>query len=166
MPRTPTMRSRVTSPGISSQAGMTLIELIITCAILVVLSSAALPIAKHAVIRRKEAQLRHNLREVREAIDRYKDAADHNQIKSDPINQGYPPSLQTLVEGVALGQTEEKKIVFLRAIPTDPMTGQPDWGLRSVEDDYDSQNWDGKNVFDIYSKSTGTAMDGTKYTDW
>jgi general secretion pathway protein G len=145
---------------------MTLIELIISCAILVVLSTAALPIAKHAIIRQKETELRHNLREIREAIDRYKDAADHSQIAVEIGAQGYPPNLETLVKGVSLNQGGDKKIVFLRAVPIDPMTGRVDWGLRSAEDDYDSQNWDGKNVFDIYSRSTGTAMDGTKYMDW
>jgi general secretion pathway protein G len=145
---------------------MTLIELMIACAILVVLSAAALPIAKHAYVRRKETELRHNLREIREAIDRYKDAADHNQITADVSAQGYPPNLETLVKGVGLNQGGDKKIVFLRSVPVDPMTGHPDWGLRSAEDDYDSQNWDGKNVFDVYSKSTNTAMDGTKYSDW
>ena len=145
---------------------MTLIELIVTCGILVLLSAAALPIAKHALVRRKEAELRHNLREIRDAIDRYKDVADRGQIAVDIGAQGYPPDLETLVNGVSLNQGSDKRIVFLRALPIDPMTGRPDWGLRSAQDDYDSQNWDGKNVFDIYSRSTGTAMDGTKYMDW
>jgi len=145
---------------------LTLIELIVTCGILVLLSAAALPIAKHALVRRKEAELRHNLREIRDAIDRYKDVADRGQIAVDIGAQGYPPDLETLVNGVSLNQGSDKRIVFLRALPIDPMTGRPDWGLRSAQDDYDSQNWDGKNVFDIYSRSTGTAMDGTKYMDW
>ncbi len=166
MTHIPKIRSRGASRGSASDAGFTLVELIITCAILVVLSAAALPIAKHSVILRKEAELRHNLREIRDAIDRYKDAADHSQIAVDIGAQGYPPNLETLVTGVTLNQGSDKKIVFLRAIPVDPMTGRPDWGLRSAEDDFDSQNWDGKNVFDVYSKSTGTAMDGTFYRDW
>jgi len=160
------MRTAVSSRIAPSQAGLTLIELIVTCGILVLLSAAALPIAKHALVRRKEAELRHNLREIRDAIDRYKDVADHGQIAVDIGAQGYPPDLETLVNGVSLNQGSDKKIVFLRAIPIDPMTGRPDWGLRSAQEDYDSQNWDGKNVFDIYSRSTGTAMDGTKYMDW
>ena len=149
-----------------SQAGMTLIELIITCAILLILSSLALPIAKHAAIREKEAELRHNLTEIRDAIDRYKDAADHNQIRVDMATEGYPPDLETLVNGVQLGSSGDKKIHFLRKIPIDPMTGHADWGLRAVQDDPDSTHWNGKDVFDVYSTSTATAMDGTKYSDW
>jgi|SRR5690242_11375526 general secretion pathway protein G len=149
-----------------SQAGLTLLELILTCAILLILSSAALPIARYAVVREKEAILRHNLDEIRDAIDRYKDAADHNQIRVEMGTEGYPPDLQTLVTGVKLGTNGDKKIVFLRKVPIDPMTGQADWGLRAVQDDPDSRHWSGKDVFDVYSQSTGTAMDGTKYSDW
>jgi general secretion pathway protein G len=149
-----------------SQAGLTLLELILTCAILLVLSSVALPIAKYAVIREKESTLRHDLDEIREAIDRYKDAADHNQIKVEVGSEGYPPDLETLVKGVPLGSSGDKRIRFLRKIPVDPMTGSPDWGLRAVQDDPDSRHWSGKNVFDVYSQSTATAMDGTKYSDW
>jgi len=149
-----------------SQAGLTLLELILTCAILLILSSAALPIARYAVVREKEAILRHNLDEIRDAIDRYKDAADHNQIRVEMGTEGYPPDLQTLVTGVKLGTNGDKKIVFFRKVPIDPMTGQADWGLRAVQDDPDSRHWSGKDVFDVYSQSTGTAMDGTKYSDW
>ncbi len=148
-----------------SQAGLTLLELILTCAILLILSTAALPIARYAVIREKEATLRHNLDEIRDAIDRYKDAADHNQIRVEMGSEGYPPDLETLVNGVPLG-TGDKKIHFLRKIPVDPTTGRADWGLRAVQDDPDSRHWSGKNVFDVYSQSTSTAMDGTKYSDW
>ena len=158
------MRSRQRRGG--SQAGLTLLELILTCAILLVVSSVALPIARYAAAREKEAVLRHNLDEIRDAIDRYKDAADHNQIKVEMGSEGYPPDLQTLVTGVPLGNNSEKKIRFLRKIPIDPMTGRADWGLRAVQDDPDSRHWSGKNVFDVYSQSTDTAMDGTKYTDW
>ncbi|HVH72299.1 MAG TPA: type II secretion system protein [Candidatus Dormibacteraeota bacterium] len=150
----------------AAEAGLTLLELILTCAILLILSSVALPIARYAAVREKEAILRHNLDEIRDAIDRYKDAADHNQIKVEMGSEGYPPDLQTLVTGVPLGNSGEKKIRFLRKIPIDPMTGRAEWGLRSVQDDPDSQHWSGKNVFDVYSQSTGTAMDGTKYSDW
>jgi len=150
---------------------MTLLELIIACAILLVLSSVALPIAKYSVIRGKENDLRHNLLQIREAIDRYKDAADHNQIRVEIGSEGYPPDLETLVKGVALGSggvgnSSDKKIRFLRKIPIDPMTGRADWGLRAVGDDPDSTHWSGKNVFDVYSKSTDTAMNGTKYATW
>jgi len=145
---------------------MTLLELILACAVLLVLSSAAVPIAKFAVIRQREAELHWDLQDIREAIDRYKDAADHNQIRVEIGSEGYPPDLETLVQGVQLGSTSDKKIRFLRKIPVDPMTGQADWGLRAVQDDADSTSWGGKNVFDVYSKSTGTAVDGTKYSDW
>jgi general secretion pathway protein G len=151
---------------VSSTSGMTLLELIIACAILMILSSAALPIAKFTVIRQKEAQLRHDLREMRDAIDRYKDAADRNQIRVELGSEGYPPDLQTLVKGVQLGASSDRKIRFLRKIPVDPMTGRAEWGLRAVQDDPDSTSWGGKNVFDVYSKSTSLAMDGTKYSDW
>ena len=150
----------------SGQLGMTLLELVLACAILLVLSSAALPIAKYAVIRQREGELRQDLLDMREAIDRYKDAADHNQIHVEIGSEGYPPDLETLVTGVQLGTSGDKKIRFLRKIPVDPMTGQTDWGLRAVQDDADSTSWGGKNVFDVYSKSTGMAMDGTKYSDW
>jgi general secretion pathway protein G len=162
----PEVPIRIRRQRVGSQAGLTLLELILTCAILLILSSVALPIAKYAVVREKERTLRHNLDEIRDAIDRYKDAADHNQIKVEMGSEGYPPDLETLVKGVPLGSGSEKRIRFLRKIPVDPMTGQADWGLRAVQDDPDSRNWGGKNVFDVYSQSTATAMDGKKYSDW
>ena len=160
------MRMRARQPRVNSQTGLTLLELILTCAILLILSSAALPIAKYAVVREKEAILRYNLDEIRDAIDRYKDAADHQAIRVEIGTEGYPPDLQTLVTGVKLGNSGDKKIVFLRRIPIDPMTGHTDWGLRAIQDDPDSKHWSGKDVFDVYSQSTATAMDGTKYSDW
>ncbi len=150
----------------SAQRGMTLLELIIACSILLILSSAALPVAKHTVIRQKEAELHRDLREMRDAIDRYKDAADRNQIRVEVGSEGYPPDLETLMKGVQLGAGSDRKIRFLRRIPVDPMTGRAEWGLRAVQDDPDSTSWGGKNVFDVYSKSTGTGMDGTKYAEW
>ena len=157
---------RVSRQRGSQQTGMTLLELILACAILLIMSSLALPIAKYSVIREKEGELRHNLAEIRDAIDRYKDAADHNQIRVEIGSEGYPPDLETLVKGVPLGTSSDRRIHFLRKIPTDPMTGQADWGLRAVQDDPDSTQWGGKDVFDVYSKSTGTALDGTRYSDW
>ena len=148
------------------QAGLTLLELIISCAILLVLASAALPIARYSNIRMKEANLRFALLSMREAIDRYKDAADHNQIKVEVGTEGYPPDLETLVKGVQLGSTSDKKIHFLRAIPTDSITGKKDWQLFSVSDPPDATKWSGKNVFDVRSTSRETALDGTKYSDW
>jgi general secretion pathway protein G len=158
--------ARVARRRISREAGMTLLELIIACAILLILSSAALPIAKFTVIRQKEAELRRDLREMRDAIDRYKDTATQNQIRVEIGSEGYPPDLETLVKGVQLGAGSDRRIRFLRRIPVDPMTGRAEWGLRAVQDDPDSTSWGGKNVFDVYSKSTGLAQDGTKYSDW
>jgi general secretion pathway protein G len=147
---------------------MTLLELIISCAILMILCSAALPIARYTGWRLRERELKRDLRDMREAIDRYRTLADRGQIRVDPLAGGYPPDLATLVTGVPLVGTggQGKTIHFLRRIPVDPMTKQADWGLRSAEDDPDSRSWDGKNVFDVYSKSDGTAMNGTKYSDW
>ena len=150
----------------SSEAGMTLLELIIACSILIVLASAALPVARYSIVRSKETELRRDLREMKDAIDRYKDLADRNLIRVEVGSEGYPPDLETLVKGVQLGASSDRKIRFLRKIPVDPMTGQADWGLRSVQDDPDSQSWGGKNVFDVYTKSQATALDGTKYSDW
>ena len=149
-----------------SQSGMSLLELIIACTILMVLSSAALPVARYTIVHKKEELLRYHLREMRDAIDRYKDLADSNKIRVEVGTEGYPPDLETLVKGVKVGAGDDKKIRFLRRIPVDPMTGQADWGLRVVSDDPDSRSWAGKNVFDVYSKSQATASDGTHYADW
>jgi len=157
---------RIRRARISFDAGMTLLELIIACAILMILSSAALPIAKYSIVRQKEAELHRDLREMRDAIDRYKDVADRNQIRVEIGSEGYPPDLETLVKGVQLGASSDRKIRFLRRIPVDPTTGRAEWGLRAVQDDPDSTSWGGKNVFDVYSKSTSAALDGTKYSDW
>jgi len=157
---------RIRRARISTDAGMTLLELIIACAILMILSSAALPIAKYSIVRQKEAELHRDLREMRDAVDRYKDAADRNQIRVEIGSEGYPPDLETLVKGVQLGASSDRKIRFLRRIPVDPTTGRAEWGLRAVQDDPDSTSWGGKNVFDVYSKSTSAALDGTKYSDW
>ena len=151
-----------------AQSGMTLLELIIACAILLILSSMALPVARYTVIREREKELRLDLREMRGAIDKYKDLADQQKIRVELGSEGYPPDLDTLVKGVALGGAGAtgKNIRFLRRVPKDPMTGRVEWGMRSVQDDPDSTSWGGKNVFDVYSKSSGTALDGTKYSDW
>lgn len=149
-----------------SAAGMTLLELIVACGILVVLSGMAVPMARVQIKRQREAQLRYDVTEMRNAIDRYKDAADHNLIRIQTGTEGYPPDLQTLVDGVQLAGAPDRHVRFLRQIPVDPMTGTADWGLRSVQDDADATNWGGQDVFDVYTKSTGTALDGTKYSDW
>src|SRR5579864_7348051 len=151
---------------ISAETGTTLLELIVACSILIVLSTAALPIARYSILHRKEAELRRELREMRDAIDRYKDAADRNLIRVEVGSEGYPPDLETLIKGVQLGAGDDRRIRFLRRIPVDPVTGRAEWGLRAVQDDPDSTSWGGKNVFDVYSKSQATAMDGTRYADW
>ena len=145
------------------ESGLTLVELVITVAIEGILAMAALPMAKFQVKRQKERELRRDLWEMRDAIDRYKDAADRGGIQIKADSMGYPPDLQTLVDGV---NVQDKKVRFLRAIPIDPMTKSADWGERSNQDDADSDSWGGQNVFDVYSKSYGTALDGTKYSTW
>lgn len=150
----------------NTHAGMTLIELILACAILMILATAALPLARVTVIRHKEMMLRYDLRQMRDAIDRYKDAADQNKIQVQAGTEGYPPDLQTLVDGVPLNGAQDTKIHFLREIPVDPMTGNKDWGMRSVQDDPTASEWGGTDVFDVFSRSTGTAMDGTQYSEW
>ena len=147
----------------SAESGLTLVELIITVAIVGILASAALPMARFEVKRAKERELRRDLWEMRDAIDRYKDAADRGGILTKADSLGYPPDLQTLVDGV---NVQDKKVRFLRAIPFDPMTKSTDWGLRSNQDDADADSWGGQNVFDVYTKSDGTALDGTKYSAW
>ena len=155
--------SAVTRHGRRGQAGLTLVELIVTVAILGILASAAVPIARFKVQRDKERELRYDLWQMRDAIDHYKDAADKGgfQIKLD--SQGYPPDLDELVKGVDI---QGKKVKFLRKIPIDPMTGKAEWGMRSMQDDPSSDSYGGQSVFDVYSKSQGTALDGTKYSDW
>ena len=145
---------------------MTLLELVIACSILVILAAVAMPLARVTIIRHKEELLRYDLRQMRDAIDRYKDDADKNLIQVQAGTEGYPPDLDTLVNGVQLTGAQDKHVHYLREIPVDPMTGNKDWGLRSVQDDPDTTSWGGNDVFDVYSKSTGTALDGTKYSDW
>jgi general secretion pathway protein G len=148
----------------SSQAGMTLLELIIACTVLLILASAAEPLVRITIVRSREAELHRCLREIRNAVDRYKDMADAMAFRTELTSNGYPPDLQTLVDGVTIAGN--KKVRFLRRIPMDPMTGKREWGMRSVQDDPDSTSWGGDNVFDVYSLSQGTALDGSKYSDW
>ena len=148
----------------SHQAGMSLLELIIACTVLFILAGAAEPLIRITIVRSREAELHRDLREIRNAIDRYKDMADTMAFRTELTSNGYPPDLDTLVNGVTIAG--DKKVRFLRRIPVDPMTGQREWGLRSVQDDPDSTSWGGDNVFDVYSKSQGTALDGSKYSEW
>jgi general secretion pathway protein G len=145
------------------ERGLTLVELIVTMTILSILAAAAFPVARFQVKRQNERQLRYDLWMMRDAIDKYKDAADKNAFQVKLDSQGYPPDLETLVNGV---DVQTKKVKFLRRVPIDPMTGNADWGLRSMQDDPTSQSYGGQSVFDVYSKSTGTALDGTKYSNW
>lgn len=162
------MRMTRTKRRLPADAGMTLLELIVSCTILTLLATMAIPIARYTAQRERENQLRYDLRYMREAIDRYKDLADHGQIRVDATTGGYPPDLETLVKGVPLTSVGSggKTIHFMRSIPVDPMTGKAEWGLRSTEDDPDSTSWGGQNIFDVYSTSQGTAINGTKYSEW
>jgi general secretion pathway protein G len=150
--------------------GYSLIELLAVTVVLLVLASAVMPLAKVTVQRAREAELRRSLREMRTAIDRYKDAADLQQIAATDLKagaEGYPPKLEVLVEGVrANGDASGRKLKFLRRIPIDPMTRSQEWGMRSYQDDADSTSWGGQNVYDVYTTSEGVALDGTKYVDW
>jgi general secretion pathway protein G len=146
-----------------NEAGLTLVELIVTLAILGILASAAVPIARFKVQRDKERELRYDLWQMRDAIDKYKDAADKGAFITKVDSQNYPPDLDELVKGV---DVQGKKVKFLRKIPVDPMTGKAEWGMRSMQDDPKSDSFGGQSVFDVYTKSTGVGLDGTKYSDW
>jgi general secretion pathway protein G len=148
-----------------NQRGLTLVELIFTVTIISILSMAALPLARVSIKRQKEVELHRVLREMRDAIDRYKDASDRGFIEVKFGSDGYPPDMETLVKGVTQLNAVDKKLRFLRRIPKDPMTGS-EWGMRSSQDSPDSNSFGGQNVFDVYTKSTGTGLDGTKYSDW
>lgn len=150
-------------PRANSVRGFTLLELIIATAILSVLTMMALPLARVTIQREREKELRRDLWEMRDAIDRYKDAADRGAFQTKVGSEGYPPDMDTLVNGVDVGG---KKVRFLRKIPIDPMTGNTDWGMRSMQDDPASDSFGGQNVFDVYTKSEGTGLDGTKYKTW
>src|SRR3954467_1069137 len=145
------------------ERGLTLVELIVAVAILAILAGSAVPLARTVVRREKERELRRDLWEMRDAIDRYKDAADRGAFQIKVGTEGYPPDLDTLVEG---GDVQGKKVRFLRRIPVDPMTGKAEWNLRSLQDDPHSTSWGGQNVFDVTTKSESTALDGTKYNEW
>ena len=149
--------------SVRPERGFTLIELIIATSILVILSTMAVPLARLTITRERERMLRADIWEMRDAIDRYKDAADRGGFQTKVDSQNYPPDLETLVKGV---DVNGKKIRFLRKIPIDPMTGTTEWGLRSMQDDPDSDSWGGQSVFDVYTKSQGVALDGTIYKEW
>ena len=168
------VRAKMPEPCSRSQ-GFTLVEMLVTLTILAVLATAIMPLAEIAVKREKEIELQRNLRLLREAIDAYKKLADEKKIDVEEDSEGYPPDLETLVEGVEVKSEREEKgakesttkiIKFLRRIPRDPMTNSTDWGLRSYQDEPDSVVWGGQNVYDVFTKSNGTALDGSKYKEW
>ena len=152
------------------ERGFTFVELLVVTTLLLILASAAMPMARVTMQRQREAELRRSLREMRTAIDKFKDAADMGQIGVTELKAGaenYPEDLEILVEGVnAAGDASGRKLKFLRRIPIDPMTNSTDWGKRSYQDRPDATSWGGQNVFDVYTKAQGTALDGTKYRDW
>ena len=154
----------------ASQRGFTFVELLVVSTLLVILASAVMPLARVTMQRQREAELRRNLREIRTAIDKFKDAADMGQIGATDLKagaEGYPADLETLVEGVSVvGDASGRKLKFLRKIPIDPMTNSTEWGKRAYQDKPDSTSWGGQNVFDVFTKSQGKALDGTKYRDW
>lgn len=159
------MRGRV-----RAVAGFTFIELLVVSTMVAVLASAVLPLSKVTMQRQREVELRRGLRDMRTAIDRYKDAVTLQQIGGSNVemgNEGYPPNLETLVEGVErMNDASGTKLKFLRRIPFDPMTRGTEWGMRSYQDSPDSTTWGGDNVYDVYSRSNATALDGTQYNEW
>jgi len=151
--------------------GFTLIEMLTAMAIVAVLAMVAIPLAKVTVKRGREIELRRSLRIIRQAIDEYKKMADENKFEVEEDTEGYPPDLETLIEGVEVTESQDgsevtKTVKFLRRIPRDPMMGSYEWGLRSYQDDHDSTSWGGENVFDVYTLSQGIALDGTFYREW
>jgi general secretion pathway protein G len=159
-------KSSMRKLGSIRQAGLSLIELLVCLAVLMVLAGAAMPVAKVTFKRQKELELRRSLRTMREAIDLYKEYSDKGLIEKEGLDsEGYPVDLETLVKGVPQVNTT-KKLKFLRRIPIDPFTGKDEWGLRSYQDEPDSRSWGRQNVYDVYTEYSGTALDGSKYYDW
>ena len=163
-----TERRLATRPG-RNQAGVTYLELIATAAIVMILASAIMPMARVSYKRQRELELRRCLREIRTAVDRYKLAVDQGAIGGTDVklgSEGYPPDLETLVKGVSRVGALDRKLKFLRRVPVDPLTQSPEWGMRCYQDEPDSTSWCGSNVYDVFTKSEGVALDGTKYRDW
>ena len=154
----------------ASASGYSFIELVVVSTIVAILASAILPLAKVTIQRQREIELRRNLREIRTAIDKFKDAVDQGVIPTtelSPGSEGYPKSLEALVVGVSVANDATgRKLKFLRRIPIDPMAGTPEWGLRAYQDKPDSTSWGGQNVFDVHTTAEGRALDGTPYRDW
>jgi general secretion pathway protein G len=150
--------------------GYSFVELLVVTTIILILASAVQPLARVTMQRQREVELRRALRDMRDAIDKFKDAADQGMIPTTELkanSEGYPPDLETLVDGVSVANDASgRKLKFMRRVPIDPMTGEPKWGLRAYQDKPDSTSWGGQNVYDVRSLSTGTGLDGTKYKDW
>ena len=164
------MRRTILAGGVWTSNGYTFVELLVVSTIVLILASAVMPLARVTATRQREVELRRALREIRTAIDKFKDAADLQQISPLELKAGaenYPPDLETLVDGVtANNDATGRKLKYLRRVPVDPMTHSTDWGLRSYQDEPDAKSWGGQSVFDVYTKFEGTALDGTKYRDW
>ncbi|MEM8933786.1 MAG: type II secretion system protein, partial [Acidobacteriota bacterium] len=146
--------------------GYSLTELMVVCTVLSILSLAIFPMARYTVRRQKEIELREHLRSMRHAIDDYKRFSDAGLIPLELGTEGYPPELEVLIEGVDLVGQIDKQQKFLRRVPIDPMTGEAEWGLRSVQDDFDATSWGGENVYDVYSLSDAVGSDGVPYSEW
>jgi general secretion pathway protein G len=150
-----------------NQRGLTLVELIVAFTLMLLLTTMAVPLARSKVRRDRERELRHSLREIRSALDRYKDDCDANKLEMQAVGQEcYPKSLEVMVEGIKLQGSADKKIKYLRRIPKDPFTNSAEWGMRSMQDDPKSTSWGGQHVFDVYTKTTEKAPDGTPYSEW
>jgi general secretion pathway protein G len=161
---------RWTRPRLDDTRGYTFVELIIVTTIILILASAVQPLIRVTIQRQKESELRRALRDMRDAIDKFKEAADAQMIPATelkPNSEGYPPDLESLVDGVSVANDATgRKLKFLRRVPIDPMTGTDEWGMRSYQDKPDTTRWGGQNVYDVFTTSQGTALDGTKYRDW
>jgi len=160
------MKGRTAAASRNSMAGFTMVEMAIVAAMIAILAAMAVPVARYSLRRQKELELRHQLRTMREAIDKYKQLSDAGLIPLEIGGEGYPPDMDALVKGVTLVGQVTKKQRFLRRLPLDPMTGKPEWGLRSYQDEPDSFAWGGQNVYDVYSLSDRKALDGSYYKDW
>ncbi len=149
------------------QRGLTYVELLVTVAVLAILTAAVIPIAKTGMRRQKEIELRHALRKIRTAIDQFKEFCDNGMIQKEGLDsECYPPELEVLVEGVSQVGTIDKKLKFLRRIPKDPFSNSIDWGLRSYQDDHDSTSWGRQNVYDVFTEFDAIDLDGTEYQTW
>jgi general secretion pathway protein G len=164
------MMRRWTCPRLDDTRGYTFVELIIVTTIILILASAVQPLVRVTIQRQKETELRRALRDMRDAIDKFKESADAQMIPATelkPNSEGYPPDLESLVEGVSVANDATgRKLKFLRRVPIDPITGSDEWGLRSYQDKPDTTRWGGQNVFDVFTTSQATALDGSKYRDW